>query len=63
MTLETYQKLLESHNWKYLSSTDPKELEQGNSERNNLLRLAYSSGEFRRAYFEAKEKHLPHCNN
>jgi len=63
MTLENYKKLLESHNWKYLTSHNPKEVEVGHIERNNLLRIAQESGELRRAYFEHKEKVLPSCGH
>lgn len=59
MTIENYKKLLEAHNWNYIISHNPKEVELGHIERNNLLRIASESGELRRAYFEYKEKIIP----
>lgn len=63
MNLESYKKLLEAHNWKYLDSKDKNVIELGTKTKDNLIRLASENSEFRRAYFSMKEKMLPSCGH
>lgn len=52
MEIKIFRKLLEDHNWNYISSNDEKIRELGRSTHNNLLKLASLNGEFKkRIYF------------
>lgn len=54
MSLEEYNKLLESHNWDWNNSTDPIIYETWLNNHNYLIKLASINPDFRSAFFERK---------